>query len=379
MKNEPEVVSPSDKDKDMSMSLFSTPQKRFNEDTDPFVNSGTCSSFDTSTPKKQSTSTPKKQSTELSVTPQFRPSPFHLITDSHTTGTLMRKRRKVVEDAREDLVHGEDQTSSSISTIVPGSEADEQQSADSTHNYSTLTWSLTDVLEFDGCGDRCVTLKHDLNEYDILIAHATFSSKDLTQQRQWLFDYFCSNCPNDSEGQKDPKSMKYMLCGKNICLPLWLIILSVSSSRFYDVRKEFVNGKSNCLALKKTRQISAKSCQAIAWLSSFFERIGDKRPDKDGIYLPTCLTERSIYGRLIEELYKGDSERAICFSQFNRLFRTEFSNVTIPKVLLYLQLLFKIMLLNTMYNACMILSALNYFSHCVIHRNVGLPSVIFAL
>lgn len=127
--------------------------------------------------------------------------------------------------------------------------------------------------------------------------------------------------------------MKFILCGKELCLPSWLTILSVSSSRFYEVRKEYLNGKSNCMAPKKVRSISAKSCQAIAWLSSFFERIGDKRPDKaDGIYLPTCLTEKSIYNKLIEDLYSGDDEKAISFSQFNRLFRTEFSNVTIPKV-----------------------------------------------
>ena len=117
-----------------------------------------------------------------------------------------------------------------------------------------------------------------------------------------------------------------------MCLPAWLAIIGISSSRFYEVRKEFLSGKSTCIAHKKIRSISAKSCQAIAWLSSFFERIGDKCPDKDGILLPTCLTEKSIYSKMIEDLHKGDTEKAISFSQFNRLFRTEFSNVTIPKV-----------------------------------------------
>ena len=51
--------------------------------------------------------------------------------------------------------------------------------------------------------------------------------------------------------------MKFMLCGKELCLPLWLTILSVSSSRFYEVRKEYLNGKSNCAAPKKVRSISA--------------------------------------------------------------------------------------------------------------------------
>lgn len=58
-------------------------------------------------------------------------------------------------------------------------------------------------------------------------------------------------------------------------------------------------------------------------------RIGDKRPDKDGIYLPTCLTEYAIYSRMKEELSGND---IVCFSQFNKIFRSHFPNVTIPKV-----------------------------------------------
>lgn len=74
---------------------------------------------------------------------------------------------------------------------------------------------------------------------------------------------------------------------------------------------------------------------AIAWMSSYFERVGDKRPDKNGIYLPTCLTETMIYSLMV----KGLSNDTICFSQFNKLFRNQFSYVTIPKVYVLLQIL----------------------------------------
>ena len=67
-------------------------------------------------------------------------------------------------------------------------------------------------------------------------------------------------------------------------------------------------------------------------VTNFFCRIGDKRPDKDGIYLPTCLTEFAIYSRMKEEIGSRDEAGMICFSQFNKIFRTNFSNVTIPKV-----------------------------------------------
>ena len=68
-----------------------------------------------------------------------------------------------------------------------------------------------------------------------------------------------------------------------MCQSVWLAILSVSQSSFYEIRKQFVSGQQ--LGGKKIRSKSAKSMQAIAWMTSYFERVRDKRPDKDGIYL----------------------------------------------------------------------------------------------
>ncbi len=172
---------------------------------------------------------------------------------------------------------------------------------------------------------------HGLSEHDVLDAHASFSSKTATQQRQWIFDYVATHCPNNEEGNKDPRGIAFLLCGRRVCHPVWLAVLAISCSRYYEIRKEFLSGRGQPTP-KRSRSLSAKSMQAIAWMSSYFERVGDKRPDKDGIYLPTCLTEKAIHTRMIDELYMGDEIQAICFSQFNRLFRTTFPNVTIPKV-----------------------------------------------
>ena len=322
----------------MSMSLFSSPQKLIDRDIeDPFINSATCSSFDTSTPRKRGPFTiPDTDWTQRQRPDKIRrtimPDTIELNTkdqhDDTTVSVLLESNRRRNSDEEARLSSSIDISSDEESNLLITNDSSKISKSIS----DSLSWSMIDVLELKGCEDKCVTEKHGLSEFDILLAHSMFSSKDVTQQRQWLFDYFSSNCPNDLHGKKHPKSMKFMLCGKELCLPSWLTILSVSSSRFYEVRKEYLNGKSNCAAPKKVRSISAKSCQAIAWLASFFERIGDKRPDKDGIFLPTCLTEKSIYNKLIQDLYSGDDEKAISFSQFNRLFRTEFSNVTIPKV-----------------------------------------------
>lgn len=74
-------------------------------------------------------------------------------------------------------------------------------------------------------------------------------------------------------------------------------------------------------------------CHAIMHVLLY--RIGDKRPDKDGIYLPTCLTELAIYSRMKEEIGSRDESEIVCFSQFNKIFRKHFPNVTIPKVHYY--------------------------------------------
>lgn len=192
-------------------------------------------------------------------------------------------------------------------------------------------WNLFDVTEMDGCVKKCVRTVHGLSEYDILNAHGNFSSKTATQQRQWMFDYLTTHCPTGDDGRKDLKSITFVLCGKTVCCSVWLAALSISSSRFYEVRKMFADGTS-VPTPKRPRSVSVKTHEAIAWMTNYFERVGDKRPDKDGIYLPTCLTERAIHNHMVEELYLGDQSQAICFSQFNRLFRTSFPNVTIPKV-----------------------------------------------
>ncbi len=210
-------------------------------------------------------------------------------------------------------------------------------------NADTVTeiWSLFDVMATHGCAEDCVRCLHGLNEYDILSAHSRFAAKTPIEQRKWLFEYMATHCPNGELGLKEPKKVTYLLCGKSVCLPAWLAVLSISSSRFYEIRKEFLNGMIEP-APKKPRALAIKSHQAIAWMNNYFERIGDKRPDKDGIYLPTCLTEKAIYDHMVEDL----QEDAVCFSQFNRIYRTTFPNVSIPKVCILILLLYMICIIR---------------------------------
>ena len=156
-------------------------------------------------------------------------------------------------------------------------------------------WDLFMVMNLNGCQEHCASSLHGLSEYDILITHSNFVSMTSADQRVWVYDYFNSHCPNDEDGKKTPTGIQFFLCGRNVCLSVWLAALGISNSRFYDLRKQFLECSGP--PAKKPRSLSSKMLAAISWMSSYFNKIGDKRPDKDGIYLPTCLTESAIYSR----------------------------------------------------------------------------------
>ena len=159
-----------------------------------------------------------------------------------------------------------------------------------------------------------------------MIAHALFTSKPQGQQRLWILEYFATHCPCTPDGKKDFKNLQYILCGRVVCQSLWLGALAISTSCFYNICKEFSTVGSGCQ--EKKRSLPPKLLKCIEWMRSYFDRVGDKRPDKDGIYLPTCLTEKAINNLMSSDL---PDDRVVSFSQFKKLYRSHFHNVTIPK------------------------------------------------
>ena len=58
-----------------------------------------------------------------------------------------------------------------------------------------LGWQLSKVMELNGCNPQCAIRVHDLNEHNVLIAHAMLTSKSQGQQRLWILEYFATHCP----------------------------------------------------------------------------------------------------------------------------------------------------------------------------------------
>ena len=89
--------------------------------------------------------------------------------------------------------------------------------------------------------------------------------------------------------KKDIKNLQYIiLCGRVVCQS-WLGVLAISTSRFCDIRKEFITVGSSCQK-KKAMSLLPKSMKCIEWMRSYsyFDQVGDKRMES------TCLHASSL-------------------------------------------------------------------------------------
>lgn len=268
-------------------------------------------------------------STVISEPPQKKLKP----TLSSTPKSLAKRKQpasKIISSKQDQSLGTSSASSKDDSTIDLDTSANDEFE-DSTKNAS---WKLTSILKFNGCAPECAKTLHQLNEHEILNAHAIFSALSGQQKNEWLAKYFIFHCPCDSNGKKDVKNIQFLIHGKEVCNSLWLEVLSLSASRFYRVRKDFLtqNG-ANFLVKCTNKHKQKKTVEACAWLTSYIQRVGDKRPDKDWIFLPTCLTEAKMYEIMLDELYsQSDDSSHISYSKFCQIFKEEFKNVSIPKV-----------------------------------------------
>lgn len=137
--------------------------------------------------------------------------------------------------------------------------------------FTNVKWDLFKVMEMTGCQENCTTYVHGLTEYDILRAHSMFTLLSRAEQRRWVHEYLCNNCPSNESGISDPSELQFILCGRMVCQPLWIATLAMSTSRFYDLRKLFLED-SGPPSKKKPRSVSAKSFEAISWMTSYSNR-----------------------------------------------------------------------------------------------------------
>lgn len=153
----------------------------------------------------------------------------------------------------------------------------------------------------NGCSTACASKLHNLSEADIWVTSQHFKRLGSKQQRQWILDYLHLNTP-----QADKTATVHMLCGKTVCLQVWLAVLELSMSRYYEVRRLFLEGAHQIEGPANLKSHQTKSCEALAWMNSYFERM--------------------------KEDLQGRDVLAISQSQFYTLWKQQYSHVTIPKV-----------------------------------------------
>ena len=182
------------------------------------------------------------------------------------------------------------------------------------------------VFSLDGCSTKCAKAVHHLSETDIWITHQRFDALGSFQQRQWTLNYLHSN------SSLEEKETIFKVAGKGVCLPVWLATLGLSRTRYYEVRKAFASGVMSFeKILSPTTGRRPKSCRAVAWMQHYFEQVGDQMPNRMAIHLPSFLNTTIIYSRMKEELEER-GEEVVCDTQFSRLWKEEFPQVSIPKV-----------------------------------------------
>ena len=77
--------------------------------------------------------------------------------------------------------------------------------------------------------------------------------------------------------------------------------------------------------------VSSKTMNAVLWLREYSKKFGDRMPDTGKVHLPMCLTKRSLYFSMKEELTDSDLEYP-SLKTFYRIWRENFPNLKLPKV-----------------------------------------------
>lgn len=182
------------------------------------------------------------------------------------------------------------------------------------------------IYSLDGCSTKCAKAVHHLSETDIWMTYQRFTTLSSFQQRQWILNYFHSN------STLEEKETTFMVSGKCVCLAVWLGILSLSRTQYYEVRKAFCSGVVSFERIHSpTTAHRPKSYKAIAWMQSYFHQIGDQMPDRMAIHLPSFLNNTLVYNRFKEDCEER-REEIISQTQFFSLWKAEFPHVSIPKV-----------------------------------------------
>lgn len=186
--------------------------------------------------------------------------------------------------------------------------------------------SLSQMLGNSCCESRC--LAH-LSIVQVENAREKFQCRTTVEQNQFILDSF------QVTGEiKISQTSAVMLEGQLICRDAFISALGISRKRYQNLLRQFLEGVTQFSRKRISRTEATKVAEAKAWMTYFFNRIGDHMPHVQKVHLPHFLTKKDIYFRMKTELVEeGLQEKdIISLSYFYKLWEKFFKDVVIPAV-----------------------------------------------
>ena len=179
------------------------------------------------------------------------------------------------------------------------------------------------------CQRQC--LLH-LTAHDVLTARQKYCSLSRIEQRQWLMDRVHEH---SNEEEKGKLMVKFSVAGREICKISWCQIYRISHRRLSRIVQSVSHGWIVAEHGNKGKQRSnTKSESAIAWMTKYFNLVGDKMPHNSQIHLPSWETQKDVHLRYTEDmtLQSMPASDIVSLSMFYKIWANHFSNVVIPEV-----------------------------------------------
>lgn len=176
------------------------------------------------------------------------------------------------------------------------------------------------------CGKKKVTCFKKITQEAIEKLRKKFYSTSEVQQNQYMLDYMIQHSKSD-------KSILYTISGEEVCERCWRFVYGVRYNRLQSIKNKFIdNAVLIEHGLTGRLKPNESTLRLQSWLRSFFQKVGDRMPMEDALHLPSCLTKCDVYELARDDLTQGGLE-CPSISQMYGIWKKEFKNVKIPKVL----------------------------------------------
>ena len=172
-----------------------------------------------------------------------------------------------------------------------------------TFSGASILWNAFDVAKMNGCTPQCSQGVHGISPLDILSYHHYFIPLPKSAKLQWIIDYIHLHSLRESN--------TFIIAGKSVCQNLWIATLGISTSLlFYKAKQKAYSG---CLKISKSTECAPlqKPHEAIAWMHSYFNLVGDYMPNRMVVHLPSNLSKLSVYQRMVFDILLTEKKTAL--------------------------------------------------------------------